>query len=214
MASPQQPTDGVRDLLEEAETELSRRLREACEVEARGVSTESSAEIRRLEDSLLSAAMAAGRVRAARRHLATGASDVTAQSASAAEVRGGEAAESGPEESEPATAESTRDAVSEGTRVREFEDPTGRSWRAWPVTPGRARSAESSRRILGDYQEGWICFEALDNSGRRRLPRHEPRWSDLESHELQRLLDQAIDAPGRRQRQSGGTARPESRDIN
>ena len=209
MPAPRQPTDGVRDLLEEAETELSNRLREACEAEARGVSTESSAEIRKLEDALLSAAMAAGRVRAARRHLGSeensAAQHTEERPAPEPQVPSGTVAE--------AASEPTCDRDSEGTRVREFADATGRSWRAWPVTPRTARSREASRSILGDYQEGWICFEALDNQGRRRLPRREPRWSDLPPDELQRLLDEAIDAPGRRQRQSGAAARPDIRDV-
>src|SRR5688500_13482848 len=69
MSSSNQPPNPLRDLLKEAESELSRRLHEACEAEARGVATESAQEIRELEDSLLSAAMAAEQVITARRHL-------------------------------------------------------------------------------------------------------------------------------------------------
>jgi len=96
------------------------------------------------------------------------------------------------------------------TTVREFEDSTGRTWRAWPVTPGTARARESSRQFLGSFQEGWICFEALDNSGRRRLPRREPRWSELAPRELQRLLDEAIDAPSRKARRPNLQSGPEA----
>jgi hypothetical protein len=202
--------DGVRSLLEEAESELSRRLREACEAEARGVSTESSAEIRKLEDALLSAAMAAGRVRVARRHLADQPTEAATRASSAPAEVPATAASKPPEGAEATT---PCDQDSEATAVREFEDRTGRSWRAWPVTPRMARSRESSRQILGDYQEGWICFEALDNQGRRRLPRREPRWSDLPPDELQRLLAEAIDAPGRRERQPGRPPKPDNRDV-
>ncbi len=224
MSPSRPPSDGVRALLEEAESELGRRLREACEAEARGISTESSHEIRKLEDALLSAAMAAGRVRAARRHLASDPAEPSVRAGAmpetepggpaAARTAGGEDRESAPSATpEGGETGSQCDQDAEGTSVREFEDPTGRSWRAWPVTPRMSRSREASRQVLGDFQEGWICFEALDNSGRRRLPRREPRWSDLPADELQRLLEQAIDAPGRRPRKQGGTTATEGRDV-
>ena len=57
-----EPPNPLHDLLTEAQTELSRRLREACEAEERGVASDSSREIRELEDSLLAAAMAAEKV--------------------------------------------------------------------------------------------------------------------------------------------------------
>jgi hypothetical protein len=149
-------------------------------------------------------------VRVARRHLADQPAEAATHAPSAPAEIPTTAAAKGPEGAETTT---PCDQDSEGTAVREFEDTTGRSWRAWPVTPRMARSRESRRQILGDYQEGWICFEALDNSGRRRLPRREPRWSDLPPDELQRLLAEAIDAPGRRERKSGRPTQPENRDI-
>jgi len=59
--TPSQPTDGdpLRTLLDEAESELRQRLEDACEAEAKGVSNESTEEVRRLEDNLLEAALAA-----------------------------------------------------------------------------------------------------------------------------------------------------------
>jgi hypothetical protein len=210
MPSPRQP-DAIQNLLDEAETELSRRLREACEAEARGVSTESASEVRRLEDTLYAAAKAAGRAHAARRHIAAAEAQGDAAESTVARHRSMpaaalRAAKLGGEEATPAAPPEIETVAHReppvSTAVREFEDSTGRSWRAWPVIPGLARARETSRKILGDYEEGWICFEALDNSGRRRLPRHEPRWSDLPHGELQQLLDQAIDAPERRGRRA------------
>ena len=46
MSSPRQPADNLRRLLDEAESDLSRRLREACDAEARGVATDSASEKR------------------------------------------------------------------------------------------------------------------------------------------------------------------------
>src|SRR5258706_15149292 len=60
-SSPSEPSDRdpLQQQLDDAENELRRRLEEACEAEARGVSTDSTEEVRRLEDSLLAAASAA-----------------------------------------------------------------------------------------------------------------------------------------------------------
>jgi hypothetical protein len=177
---PDSPSDPLHKLLVEAETDLSRRLREACEAEARGVTSESTAEIRRLEDTLLAAARAAERTVAARRHLQEATADAVADAAQAHE----------------------RDAAGaptgEETVVRQFEDETGRRWRAWPVVPDAQRTHQSSLRGLGEYQGGWICFEALDDSGRRRLPGRGRRWSDLPAEELPRLLAEAINVPERK----------------
>jgi hypothetical protein len=191
---------------------LSHHLREACEAEARGVSTESAAEIRRLEDTLLAAAMAAGRAGAARRHLDTKSPEAGERAVEPGPTRDrGIPSSTSDPASEPGTA-CDRD-TQPSTTVREFEDSTGRGWRAWPVTPGMARASDTSRRFLGDFQEGWICFEALDNSGRRRLPRREPRWSDLAPGELQRLLDEAIDAPSRKARRPNVGTNPDAADL-
>jgi hypothetical protein len=173
------PSDSLHTLLHEAETELTRRLQEACEAEAKGVASESAAEIRRLEDTLLSAAMAAERTIAARRLIR----------ASAAREK------ETPATTVPAETVAQPDPPDSSTSVRQFEDRQGRSWRAWPVTPDVARTA--SRRSLGDFQEGWICFEALDNSGRRRLPRRGRRWSDVGAEELPTLLEEAVAVPAR-----------------
>ena len=202
-------TNPLKGLLDEAKSELTRRLHEACEAEAKGAVSGSAEEIRRLEDTLLSAALAAERAIVARRHLdatssAAGSGD-TATSAPAAPRKGPS------DESNRATEASNRasdasgevgtgseSTASNNTGVREFEDETGRSWRAWPVTPDVSHNQGVSRRSLGDFQEGWICFEALDNSGRRRLPRRGRRWSDLLSEDLPRLLDEAISVPARK----------------
>ena len=198
MSRPPKSSDPVREILDEAESDLSQRLREACEAEARGVSSESTAEIRRLEDTLLAAALAAERTLAARRHLRTDESRPAAV----------EAASSQPDPGSGTRLSGDAHTGASSTAVREFEDEFGRAWRAWPVTPGLGRSREAARRGLGDFHDGWICFEALDNSGRRRLPRHEPRWQDLPPEELKRLLAQALEAPGRKPRSSAGPQQP------
>jgi hypothetical protein len=152
-------------VLREAEAELERRLREACEAEAEGIASESTGEIRRLEDALLKAAVAA-------KHTAT--LRELAQSAD----------------------ESRAERLS---NVREFRDANGQLWRAWPVTPGLSREGRAER-YLGEFHKGWICFEALGSSARRRLPQRPARWAELPDSELTTLLEQAIRAPERKER--------------
>ena len=201
MSSPESPNE-LQNLLSEAESELSRRLREACEAEERGVTSDSAREIRELEDSLLAAAMAAEKILTARRHLAGHGSEPSQQSQKSQQSHQSEQSE----QSEQSAQQETHAAPApvapqpDDTSVREFDDEMGRRWRAWPVTPNLARAKEASRRSLGDFQEGWFCFEALDNSGRRRLPQRGRRWSDLPTEELPRLLADAIRVPERKTR--------------
>lgn len=178
--------DPLQNLLEDAESELRRRLEEACEADARGVSTESTEEIHRLEDNLLAAAMAAKQTVAVRRHMKR--RDLVER-----------------EQSIKVDAMADRNTRTDSTKekrgepganaVREFTDDKGRPWRAWPVVPGLSRSSSSGRQFLGDFENGWICFEGLGTSARRRLPRRQESWESLSDEELQRLLEQAIDAP-------------------
>jgi hypothetical protein len=192
-ASPSPPPDRdpLQNLLEDAENELRRRLEEACEAEARGVSTDSTEEIRQLEDNLLSAAMAAKQTIAVRRQMKqrghaererTIKVDLEAQRDARADALKKRESES----------ESESDGA---TGVREFADTAGQRWRAWLVVPGQSKSHSSGRRFLGDFQNGWICFEGMGNSARRRLPFRQASWAGVTDDELRRLVGQAIDAP-------------------
>ncbi len=187
--SPPPDRDPLQNLLEDAESELRRRLEEACEAEARGVSTESTEEIRQLEDSLLSAAMAAKQTIAVRRHM---------------KRRGYGERERPVKVDLEAEHDPRADALKEGeseseagatTGVREFVDSTGQRWRAWLVVPGQSKSHSSGRRFLGDFQNGWVCFEGVGNSARRRLPFRQASWANVTDDALRRLVEQAIDAP-------------------
>jgi hypothetical protein len=179
--------DPLEPVLREVEDELHRRLREACEAEAQGVSTESSAEIRRLEDALLKAAAVAEETLTLRRHIERRSAAPEPSSRRAAESRVEDESASNPVERERVQG------------VREFRDATGTLWRAWPVTPGQARKGEgrTAERYLGEYCNGWICFEELEGTARRRLPQQPSRWRELEDSDLQALLDRAISAPKR-----------------
>lgn len=187
-AQPDDEASPLEPLLRDAEEKLRKRLHEACEAEASGIRHKTADEIRQLEDSLLAAAMAAEQTITLRRHL-----------------RKREDEGSAPEAPEPAPAEE-RAAEEQPPRstvpaVREFRDRDGRSWRAWPVTPGVARGSRKTH-YLGEFQQGWICFEALDSSARRRLPCARTRWEETADERLEELLSQAITVPERRRKDS------------
>jgi hypothetical protein len=197
-STPSEPSDRdpLQKRLDDAENELRRRLEEACEAEAGGVSTESTEEVRRLEDSLLAAASAAKQTIAVRtqmkhrRHAERERPikiDVAAdRDTQAAAPRKG-------------TPESRVDERGEKAAmgVREFTGDEGQPWRAWLVVPGLSKASSNSRRFLGDFQNGWICFEGVDRSARRRLPYRQASWPDVSDEELRHLVRQAIDAPVR-----------------
>jgi hypothetical protein len=203
---PSEPSDRdpLQKLLDDAENELRHRLEEACEAEAKGVSTESTEEVRRLEDSLLAAAEAAKQTIAVRSQMKRRryaererpikidvAADRDTQAEAAAPRNG--------------TPESKVDERGEKAvmGVREFSDDELRPWRAWLVMPGLSKASSSGTRFLGDFQNGWICFEGMDGSARRRLPYQKTNWPDISDEELKHLVRRAIDAPVREKRPTG-----------
>ena len=198
MASSPQDSHPLEPVLREAETELARLLREACDAEEKGVANESAAEIRRLEDALLSAAVAAKETLHLREQVAR-----DSASSVGTDAMGRAPAAPAPVSSSPGT----HDDTSTGS-VREFTDRRGHAWRAWPVTPGGSRTGRA-KNFLGEYQVGWICFEGLDDSARRRLAGHPARWKELSDEELDTLLQQAVTAKERRPPSSPTSARPD-----
>jgi hypothetical protein len=181
-------TDPLEPVLRDVEAEFRSRLRDACEAEANGVSTESASEIRRLEDALLAAAVAAEQTIALRRHMDRRKSEPTAE----LDFEKAQRSSAMPRESgEPVL------------KVREFRDSQGQLWRAWPVTPGQARPGRTAERYLGEFHNGWICFEALESNARRRLPRQPADWTELREPDLCQLLAEAINAPQRTRTKQG-----------
>lgn len=185
---PPSSPDPLLPVLREVENELHRRLRDACEAEERGLSTHSTAEIRRLEDSLLAAAMAAEQTITLRRHMRKRGDAQSLPDVAAADTL---AAERPADESPPLPR-------AESSGVREFADREGHRWRAWPITPGLTTSRGRPTDLLGDFQQGWVCFERLDVPSRRRLPGRPAHWGELTDAELAELLARAIAAPERR----------------
>jgi hypothetical protein len=190
------PADPLHNILKDAEAELHRRLREACDAEASGVSSDSAHEIRHLEDSVFAAAVAAQRTMKLRRQIESRASSeqlipiqiadapIRKESADSYEPRG------------PGETVRERDETTD-TSVREFTDDAGNTWRAWPVIPRQSQSGGRRHSLLGDFQDGWICFEGVDIAARRRLPYRPPGWADITERDLRRLLGESIEATAR-----------------
>lgn len=73
--------------------------------------------------------------------------------------------------------------------VREFTDRAGVAWRVWPVTPSQLRPRTAAEDYLGEYGEGWLCFEAAHE--RRRLAMYPATWDTMSEPELCALLERA-----------------------
>lgn len=193
-SSPQPtPADPLQPVLKDAEAELHRRLRAACEAEANAVSTDSAHEIRHLEDAIFAAAAAAQKSMKLRRQMERRASSEPQAPIRIDDVADRQESAEDYESQEPAP---LFDEAGEKTdmSVREFSDDAGRMWRAWPVIPGQNRTSAKRRSFLGDFQDGWVCFEGVDIAARRRLPYRPPNWASMTDQELRRLLAEAIDA--------------------
>ncbi len=79
--------------------------------------------------------------------------------------------------------------------VRDFVDANGVAWRVWPVTPESLQPRTAAEDYLGDYSDGWLCFESA--AERRRLARYPADWEDLADEELCALLSGAAIVPAR-----------------
>jgi hypothetical protein len=109
-----------------------------------------------------------------------------------------------------AAARAAKDAVALRTRrrqqagqaadleaIREFTDSEGKVWRVWAVTPSHLRGLKREQS-LGEFEEGWLAFETLDETERKRLPHYPADWQRVSEARLQELLGLAIEVPTRR----------------
>ena len=81
--------------------------------------------------------------------------------------------------------------------IREFTDRDGREWRVWAVTPSHSRTSKRESN-LGEFEQGWLAFETLDEDQRKRLPHYPAAWMTMSDAKLQELLGLAVEAPTRR----------------
>jgi len=73
--------------------------------------------------------------------------------------------------------------------VRDVVDENGTKWKVWSVQQAAIHPKTAAEDFLGDYAEGWLCFEC-DNQ-RRRLAHYPQGWDKLPDKELVRLLKTA-----------------------
>jgi hypothetical protein len=178
----QEPTEN-EEALAEAKEELARRLEEACQTSTGGNVPETTGELLRLEDALHAATKATEEMLAARKR--------ELEAAAERSVSGGQA-----------TATDHEVPLEHGReRIREFRDSKGQEWRVWAVTPGMA--SQTSQRHLGELRNGWLAFEALTGTGRRRLVAFPQDWMDGTDEQLEELLDRAAVAPVRKRPEAG-----------
>jgi hypothetical protein len=166
--------------LERAREELARQLEVACATPINPIAGETTGQLRRLDDALLAAARTAEEMIALKQ-----------------KVRAER------EVLSPATATGTIDDA-HVERIREFHDRNGCRWRAWAVIPGQAST--TSTRNLGELRDGWLAFESMSDSGKRRLAKYPADWLTKTDAELEGLLEAASDAPVRKR--SGGQDSP------
>jgi hypothetical protein len=98
---------------------------------------------------------------------------------------------------------SQRGETGEPEAIREFTDRDGRAWRVWAVTPSHLRGRRDAS--LGEFEEGWLAFETLDESARKRLPHYPADWQRVSESRLQELLGLALEVPARRGGDGGRT---------
>lgn len=73
--------------------------------------------------------------------------------------------------------------------VRDVRDEAGTTWKVWAVMASSIHPKTAAEDYLGDYSEGWLCFESATQ--RRRLARFPRDWDKLPDKELLRLLKSA-----------------------
>ncbi len=95
--------------------------------------------------------------------------------------------------------------------LRIYRDTEGGEWRVWRVIP----DSISFATLDESYRQGWLCFERVDGSERRRLSMTKvpDGWGDLPDERLD-ALRQTADVAQRtsllatRMAESGGSGEP------
>ena len=73
--------------------------------------------------------------------------------------------------------------------VRDVVDENGTKWKVWAVQASAIHPKTAAEDFLGDYSEGWLCFEC-DNQ-RRRLARFPQDWDKMADKDLLALMKAA-----------------------
>ena len=80
--------------------------------------------------------------------------------------------------------------------VRDVVAEDGVSWKVWAVMASAIHPKTAAEDYLGEYSEGWLCFESPTE--RRRLARFPQDWDRLPDKELLRLVKSAQPVQARR----------------
>jgi hypothetical protein len=73
--------------------------------------------------------------------------------------------------------------------VREFTARDGREWRVWDVTAASLEPLTRAEDYLADcYRDGWVVFETLDGTEKRRLCPPPYAWDKRSDIDLEALL--------------------------
>ena len=79
--------------------------------------------------------------------------------------------------------------------VRDFVDEKNVKWRVWPVLGASSHPKTAVEDYLGDYGDGWLCFESPHE--RRRLAHFPDDWDRMPDKDLWKLLILAAVVPVR-----------------
>ena len=79
--------------------------------------------------------------------------------------------------------------------VRDFVDENSVKWKVWPVLRASIHPRTAVEDYLGDYGDGWLCFESANE--RRRLAHYPDAWAEIDDKELCKLLSKAALVPTR-----------------
>jgi hypothetical protein len=79
--------------------------------------------------------------------------------------------------------------------VRDIVDEKGVRWRVWQVQRSAIHPKTAAEDFLGDYSEGWLCFESAIE--RRRLARFPADWDRMPDKDVLALLARAAVVPVR-----------------
>ena len=73
--------------------------------------------------------------------------------------------------------------------VRDVVDENGMKWKVWSVATASFHPKTAAEDFLGDYADGWLCFEAATQ--RRRLAMFPKDWDQLPDEGIVALLKKA-----------------------
>ncbi len=75
--------------------------------------------------------------------------------------------------------------------LREFTDHAGVAWRVWDITPESTHRATRLEDYLQGFLDGWLVFETIAGTEKRRLYPLPAHWEAVADDELENLLQKA-----------------------